>query len=120
MQLQHMLSANERGTSVGTQDHESKGRLQELNAYLEKFLLDTEGQETASLSADEIMDIIYQSMSTTWENKMIEQDFNYADSAIKEMTDFFETGVEKLKPKEEKKKCSAVAKKFRKLSAKKR
>ena len=47
-------------------------RLQELNAYLEEFPPDTEGQETAPLSADEIMDIIYHSMPTTWKNKMIE------------------------------------------------
>ena len=39
-----------------------------------------------------------------WKNKVIEQGFNYADSCIKEMTDFFETRVENLKPKEEKKK----------------
>ena len=41
---------------------------------------------------------------------MNEQSFNYADSAIKEMTDFFETRVENLEPKEEKKKYSTVLK----------
>ena len=40
-------------------------RLQELNSYLEEFPPDTEGQDTAPLSADEIMDIIYHSMPTT-------------------------------------------------------
>ena len=40
-------------------------RLQELNAYLEDFLLDTEGQEIAPLPEDETMDIIYHSMPTT-------------------------------------------------------
>ena len=59
----------------------------------------TKGQETASLSADEIMDIIYHFMPTTWKNKMIERHFNYADSTIKEMTDFFETRVENMEPK---------------------
>ena len=49
------------------------------------------------------MDIIYHSMPTTLTNKMIEQGFNYADSIIKEMTDFFETRVENWEPKEEKK-----------------
>ena len=34
---------------------------------------------------------------------MIEQGFNYADSTIKEMTDFFETRVENLEPKEDRK-----------------
>ena len=40
---------------------------------------------------------------------MIEQGFNYADSTIKDMTDFFETRVENLEPKEEKNKSSAAA-----------
>ena len=78
-------------------------RIQELNAYLEEFLPDTEGQETAPLPADEIINIIYHSMSTTWKNKMTEQGFNYADSTITEMTDFFETCVVNLEPKEDKK-----------------
>ena len=95
-------------------------RLQELNAYLEEFLPDTEGQEIAPLFADEIMDIIYHSMPNTWKNKMIEQGFNYADSTIKKMTDFFETRVENLKPKEEKKKSSAVAKKPTKKAKKRK
>ena len=68
-------------------------RLQELSAYLEEFLPDTEGQKTTPLPADEIMDIVYHSMPTTSKNKMIEQGFNYVDSTIKEMTDFNETRV---------------------------
>ena len=95
-------------------------RLQELNAYLEEFPPDTEGQETGSLPADEILDIIYHSMPTTWKNKMIEQGFNYADSTIKEMTDFFETKVENLELKEEKKKISAAAKKSKKSTKKRK
>ena len=71
--------------------HSFISRLQELNAYLEEFPSDTDGQETSPLPADEIMDIIYHSMLTTWKHKMIEQGFNYADSTIKEITDFFET-----------------------------
>ena len=50
-------------------------------------------------------------MPTSWKNKMIEQDFNYVDSTIKEMTVFFETRVENLEPKEEKKVSSTAAKK---------
>ena len=42
---------------------------------------------------------------------MIEQGFNYADSTIKEMTDFFETSVENLEPKWDKKKSAAATKK---------
>ena len=42
---------------------------------------------------------------------MIEQDFNYTASTIKKMTNFFETRVENLEPKEDKKKSSAAAKK---------
>ena len=79
-------------------------RLQELNAYLEECPPDTDGQETVPLPADEIMDIIYHSMPTTWKIKMIEQGFNYTDSTIKEMSDTFETRVENLVPKEKKKK----------------
>ena len=93
-------------------------RLQELNAYLEEFPPDTEGQETAPLSADEIMDTIYHFMPTTWKNqkkKVIEQGFNYADSTLKQMSDFFESRVENLKPKEEEKKSSADNKKSVKI-----
>ena len=95
-------------------------RIQELNAYLEAFPPDTDGQETAPLLADEIMDIIYHSKTTTWKNKMIEQDLNYADSAIKEMTDFFETRVKNLEPKEDKKKSSAAAKKTKRSNKKRK
>ena len=65
---------------------------QELNTCLEEFPHDKEGQETAPLPVDEIMDSICYSMPTTWKNKMIEHGFN-VDSTIKEMTDFFETRV---------------------------
>ena len=71
-------------------------RLQVLNAYLEEFPPDTEGQETAPLSADETMDIIYHSTPTTWKKKMIEQGFNYANSTVKEMSDDIRTRVENL------------------------
>ena len=50
---------------------------------------------------------------------MIEQGFNYVDSTIKEMTDFFETREKSLEPIEERKKASAAAKKSHKKSAKK-
>ena len=89
-------------------------RLQELTFYFEEFPPDTEGQETTLLSADEIMEIIYHSIPTTWKNKMIEQDINYLDFNVKEMTDFFETKVENLEPKEDKKKALATAKKAKK------
>ena len=79
-------------------------RLQELNAFLEEFPLDTEGQVTAHLPADEIMDIIYHSMLTTWKNKMIEEGLNQADSTIKEIIDLFDTREENWKPKENQKK----------------
>ena len=69
--------------------HSYISRLQQLNAYLEEFPPDTDGQETAPLSADEIMDIVYNSLPILWKNKMIEQDFSYADYTIKEITVFF-------------------------------
>ena len=34
---------------------------------------------------------------------MIEQGFNYTDSTVREMTEFLETRVENLEPKEDKK-----------------
>ena len=43
-------------------------------------------------------------MCTMWENKMIEQGFNYRDSTVKEMNDFLQTTVASLKPNEVKKK----------------
>ena len=46
---------------------------------------------------------------------MIEQGFNYADSTIKVMTDVFETRVENLEPKEDKRKSSAAVKKIQGL-----
>ena len=82
-----------------------------MNAYLEEFHPDTEEQEIAPLPEDDIMDIIYHSMPTTWKNKMIEQGFNCAYSTVKEKTDFFETRVEILEYKEDKKKSSAATKK---------
>ena len=85
-----------------------------MNA-LEEFPSDTEGQETAPLPADEIMDIKYHSIPTTWKNKMIEQGFNYADSTIKEMTDFIETRV--AQERKENKQCLAAAKFSRTLEA---
>ena len=66
-------------------------RLQELNAYLEEFTLDTEGQETVLLPADVTMDIIYHSMPTMWKNRMIVEGFNYADATFKEMTVFLKS-----------------------------
>ena len=84
--------------------HSFISRLQELNDYLEEFSPDTEGQETVFLSTDEIMDIIYHSMPITWKKKMIEQGFNSVDSTVKEKTDCFETRVENLESKKEKKK----------------
>ena len=44
---------------------------------------------------------------------MIEQGFNYTDSTIKEIIDFFETRVENLEPKERIEKSSAAAKKYK-------
>ena len=46
------------------------------------------------------MIIIYYTMSTTWENNLIEQGLNYADSTVNEMTEIFETRVENMEPKE--------------------
>ena len=58
------------------------------------------------------MDVVYHSIPATWKNKMIEQGFNYADSTVKEMTDFFETRVDNPDPREHKKKPYASSKKM--------
>ena len=59
MHFQNMLSANKRGTYLvkprSIKLRSFITRLQELNAYLEEFPHDTEGQETAPLPADEII-----------------------------------------------------------------
>ena len=60
-----------------------------MDAYLEEFPPDTEGQETECLPVDEIMDTIYHSMPTRCKNKMTEQGFYDKDSTIKKIIDFF-------------------------------
>ena len=77
-------------------------RLKELNAYLAEFSPNAPGQHAEPLSKDEIMYVIY-SMFTIWKYAMIEQGFNYANFAIKEMTNFFETGVKNVELGENKK-----------------
>ena len=71
--------------------HLVKPRSMKLRSFISRL---QEGQGNASLLANKIMDIIYHSIPTTWKNKKIEQGFIYADSTIKEMTDFFETREE--------------------------
>ena len=52
---------------------------------------------------------------------MIEQSFNYRDSLVEEMTDFFETREENLEPRDDRKKPSTESKKKKeKKSLKKR
>ena len=51
---------------------------------------------------------MYHFIPTMWKNKVIENGLTYADSIIKEMTNFFETRVENLEPKEEKKKIQLL------------
>ena len=55
MHFQHMLSANRRRTCVKLRSFISKSQV--LNAYLKEFPPDTEGQDTAPLPVNEIMDI---------------------------------------------------------------
>ena len=50
-------------------------------------------------------------MHTTWKNKMVEQYFNFTNSTVKEMTDFYETRAESLDHKEDKKMSFASLKK---------
>ena len=69
MHFYHMLSANKKRYSFrhiikprSMKLYSFISRLQELNAYLEEFPPDTEGQESSPLPANEIVDIIYHSM----------------------------------------------------------
>ena len=66
------------------------------------------------------MDIIYHSMLTTWNNKMIEQRFNHAKSTTKDMNDFSETNVENLMQRENKNGLSLPSRKRRIIKATKR
>ena len=63
-------------------------RLQEFNAHLGEFPYDAPGQETPTLSTDEVMDIMYRSVPTSWKNKINEQGFNYLVSPVKEIPAF--------------------------------
>ena len=58
------------------------GSFQDLNDYLGEFPSDTEEQETESLYTDDVMDIFYHSMPTTWKNNMIKQRFNHSNSIM--------------------------------------
>ena len=69
-----------------------------MNTYSAKNFPDTEGKATEALAKDEIIDIVYYSIPYTLKNKKIGQGFNYVDSSIKEMTDFFATRVEIMNP----------------------
>ena len=64
-------------------------RLQELNAYFRELLLDIQGQENTPLPTDEIMDIIFHSMSTIQKNKLTENEFDYFDYMTKKISAFF-------------------------------
>ena len=73
------------------------------------------------LFTEEIMDIIYPFIPTIWKNKTIEQGFNYSNSIIREMTDFFEIRIENLELQEDRKKSSSdYEKKKEKKATKKR
>ena len=79
--------------------HSFISRLQELNAYLTDFPSDTECQESVPLPADEIMDIIYHSMPTTWKKLNDWTRFQLCRFYLKKMTDFFETRVKTWRKK---------------------
>ena len=49
-----------------------------------------------ALSDDEVKEILYHAMHNLWRKKMTEQDYNYLDKSIQEMSGFFETRVENL------------------------
>ena len=69
-------------------------RLLQLNAYLANFPPDWAGQTVNPIPADNVKEILYHTMPNTWKKKMVEQGYNYLDSSIQQMTEFFETRVE--------------------------
>ena len=74
-------------------------RLIQLNKYLLYFLQNRPDQLVTSLPDDDIKEILYHAMPNMWENKMAEQGYNYLDSPIHSMAEFFETGIENLEKK---------------------
>lgn len=78
-------------------------RLLQLNAYLAFFPPDRQGQVVEPLPEDDIKEILYHAMPNTWKRKMIEQGYNYLNSSIQQMTEFFETRVENLEKFDSKK-----------------
>ena len=63
-------------------------RLIHLNNYLPYFPPNCIGQM--------VKEILYHAIPNSWRKKMTEQDYNYLDRSIQEMSGFFETRVENL------------------------
>ena len=71
-------------------------RLIQLNKYLPYVPPDNSGQLVASLPDDNIKEILHHAMPNMWEKKMVEEGYNYLDSPIHSMTEFFEIMIENL------------------------
>ena len=78
-------------------------RLLQLNAFLAYFLPDRVGQTVNPFPEDDVKEIRYHAMPNTWKKKMVEQGYNYLDTSIQEMAEFFETRVENLEKFDSKK-----------------
>ena len=72
-------------------------RLIQLNMCLPYFPPDRPGQLVTSLPKDDIKEILYHNMPNTWRKKMVEQRYNFLDSPINSVSDFFEARIENLK-----------------------
>ena len=70
--------------------------LTKLHTYLPYFPPDQPGQLVTSLPDDDIKKILYHTMPNTWENKMVEQGYNYFNGVIHSMAEIFKTGIENL------------------------
>ena len=78
-------------------------RLIQLNTYLAFFPPDRQGQAVDPFPEDDIKEILYHAMPNTWKKKMVEQGYNYLDSSVQQMIQFFESRVENLEKFDSKK-----------------
>ena len=71
-------------------------RLMQLNDYHPCFPPDCVGQMVTALPDDEVKEILYHAMPNLWRKKMTEQEYNYLDRSIQEISGFFETRIDNL------------------------
>ena len=71
-------------------------RLMQQNNYLPYFLPDCVRQMVTALPDDEVKEILYHAMPSSWRKKSTKQGHSYLNRSIQEMSGFFEIRVENL------------------------